>query len=121
MPSSSDAPTSSDTRDRAALSVCANCQLAGTCRIAASLNRLARVRDKLPEGGVHSWLHDRIDDYLDVPVCLAGVFRIGAPHMAPPPPERPGRSWPDVLEMAVHRHQATRDDDSCAPLPQGAA
>lgn len=111
----------SEDEPRAALSVCATCQLAGTCRIAAGLNRLARLRDKLPEGGVHSWLHDRIDDYLDVPVCLAGVFRIGAPHMAPPPPERPGQSWPDVLELAVTRHQATRDDEPDAPLPQGAS
>lgn len=107
---------------RAALATCANCRKAGTCRIALSLNRLARLRDKLPQGGVHSWLHDRIDDYLDVPVCLAGVFRINEPHLPPPPPERPGGLWPNMLEMAVQRHLDTRDETTGTntALAQGA-
>lgn len=59
-----------------ALTACADCQAAATCRIAAGLARLARIRDRMVPHDGNMWLRGRIDEYLGIQVCLAGVFGI---------------------------------------------
>lgn len=90
------------------LTACARCPQAGTCRIAAGLTRLARIRERMVPNANNMWLRGRIDEYLGIQVCLAGVFGMGPAELAehpPAPAEQDGGHRSITLEIAL-RHRA---------------
>lgn len=92
-----------------ALTACTRCHLAGTCRIAAGLARLARIRGKLVPNENNMWLRGRIDEYLGIQVCLAGVFGIGPSALSDVPAipdETQGGHRSITLEMALRHRDA---------------
>lgn len=100
-----------------ALTACADCQMADTCRIAAGLARLARIRDRMVPHEGNMWLRGRIDEYLGIRVCLAGVFGIqstelDAPVTAQEAQQASHRSL--TLEMAL-RHRGPTGLDRAKP------
>ncbi|HLO74853.1 MAG TPA: hypothetical protein VK196_00175 [Magnetospirillum sp.] len=91
------------------LTACMDCEGAATCRIAAGLARLARLRERMAPHDDNLWLRGRIDEYLGVQVCLAGVFGLSAPTeaaKAPPSASHPDTPKAGVLELALRRRAA---------------
>lgn len=88
---------------------CAGCAMAGTCRVAAGLARLARIRGKLVPSDDNMWLRGRIDEYLGLQVCLAGLFGMSPASLGRPQAvAAPARSV--TLEFAL-RHREVRVGD----------
>jgi len=57
-----------------ALRACSDCRAAAGCRIAACLGRLGRIREQMTPSEDNAWLRTRIDEYMGVEVCLAGLL-----------------------------------------------
>lgn len=83
---------------------CTGCNDAAGCRIARDSDRLSRIRDRMEISG-NVWLKHRIEEYLNVDVCLATLFGVERRTALDPSGDDYIHHHSLVLQLTLERHR----------------